>query len=1072
MKKFLLFLLLLLCFKLPAFSDLSWIQVKGIPKPSLNSFSASTYNDKIYVIGGDIPYNATNTVYTYDGTNWTQIVSLPAVQEANCSAVLNNKLYSIGGIKTSSSGQTNVYCFDGTNWAEVKGLPAGRKYHASVTFNNKIYVIGGNVSSGATTNVYVFDGTNWAQTVGLPIGMNSSSAEVLSNKIYVIGGNDGQTAANFTALTNVFSYDGTNWSSCVGLPSSRSSFASVTLNNKIYIMGGENGAYSANEYTNVFSFNGVNWIEVTGLPIESVWAKSSALGNNLYYIGGTRNSGGTIFTNVYMATEFFIPLKPTNPIPTNTAINQPTNTIISWQDGGNSTGYIINFGLFNAITNCGSTTTTNYNPGMLLYGSNYQWRIDATNATGVTTGDVWSFTVRDGNWYVATNGTGQGLSWEDATNNLQKAITACSSNYTVWVSNGTYITNLTVGGGVTVRSKTGIPTDVILNGNHAGRVVYMQVSSWLIGCTVTNGSVSDGAGVYSGSVSNSIISGNSANVDGGGGFGSAFYNSIINGNTAGSFGGGGCQCAFYNCIISINTAQVGGGGSDSAMYNSTLYSNTATVVGGGGYRSSFNNSISWNNSKVDYFADGGAESYSCGVGYVGAGSITNDPLFMSDIDFRLQDNSPCIDKGNNAAWSGLSNSVDLDSNKRIWPINGIVDMGAYEYGSQKDYPPPPSKSINPIPTNGATRQLIPTIVSWQNDTNSTGCKVNFGLFSNMTNCGSTTSTNYNLGLLLYGSNYQWRIDATNATGVTTGDVWSFTVRDVGNLYVATNGTGMGTSWEDAINDLPGAVASCPSNYTVWVSNGTYVINLIVGEGVTVRSKTGLPADVILNGNAIGRVVSNSATSLLIGVTLTNGFLDGSFNSGSGVENGSLSNCIIVNNVNSYYGGGAFNSTLNNCIISGNTAWIGGGASLSILNNCLLINNIANNNSGGGAFNSTLNNCTIVGNTASWGGGVRGGQENNCISWNNSTVDYQISEYYSCGVGYTGIGSITNNPLFVSASDFHLQDGSPCLANGNISAWVGIINSVDLDGNPRIWHGKVDMGAYELMTGEYFLWVKP
>jgi len=52
----------------------------------------------------------------------------------------------------------------------------------------------------------------------------------------------------------------------------------------------------------------------------------------------------------------------------------------------------------------------------------------------------------------------------------------------------------------------------------------------------------------------------------------------------------------------------------------------------------------------------------------------------------LQSNSPCINIGNNGSWASLSNSLDLDGNKRIWPQNGIVDMGAYEYGSQKDYP--------------------------------------------------------------------------------------------------------------------------------------------------------------------------------------------------------------------------------------------------------------------------------------------------------------------------------------------------------------------------------------------------
>jgi len=44
-------------------------------------------------------------------------------------------------------------------------------------------------------------------------------------------------------------------------------------------------------------------------------------------------------------------------------------------------------------------------------------------------------------------------------------------------------------------------------------------------------------------------------------------------------------------------------------------------------------------------------------------------------DYRLQENSPCINKGNNAyvTWD-----FDLDGNPRIW--DNTVDMGAYEFG--------------------------------------------------------------------------------------------------------------------------------------------------------------------------------------------------------------------------------------------------------------------------------------------------------------------------------------------------------------------------------------------------------
>ena len=62
----------------------------------------------------------------------------------------------------------------------------------------------------------------------------------------------------------------------------------------------------------------------------------------------------------------------------------------------------------------------------------------------------------------------------------------------------------------------------------------------------------------------------------------------------------------------------------------------------------------------------------------------------------------------------------------------------------------------------------------------------------------------------------------------------------------------------------------------------------------------------------------------------------------------------------------------------------------------------------------------------------------------------------------GVGNITEDPAFVDYSNgnLQLQSNSPCINSGNNAYVVG---STDLDGNPRIVGGTVDIGAYEYQT---------
>ena len=333
-----------------------------------------------------------------------------------------------------------------------------------------------------------------------------------------------------------------------------------------------------------------------------------------------------------------------------------------------------------------------------------------------------------------------------------------------------------------------------------------------------------------------------------------------------------------------------------------------------------------------------------------------------------------------------------------------------------------------------------------------------------------------------------------------------------------------TSWSTAATSIQNAIDAAAPGDTVLVADGVYQTGgypvsgvnngtgksgnepnrVAVTKPITVVSVNG-PLQTVIMGS-IGdpasampvRCVFLTNGARLDGFTLTNGlvdyFADNSGDVGGGgvwcaSTNSIVNNCIIAGNSSGVSGGGAFSGTLNCCTLSLNYAIFGAGAAESVLNNCLLIRNIASGGGGvgGGAFDCLLNGCTIVNNLASGSsGGVSGCTSSNCIVFNNiagfSGNNYDNQSVYPSLFNYCcttplpadGLGNITNKPLFVdlTSGDFHLQNNSPCI-NAGMNAWVTSTN--DLDGNPRIVGGTVDMGAYEFQTPGSILsyaWAQP
>ncbi len=239
--------------------------------------------------------------------------------------------------------------------------------------------------------------------------------------------------------------------------------------------------------------------------------------------------------------------------------------------------------------------------------------------------------------------------------------------------------------------------------------------------------------------------------------------------------------------------------------------------------------------------------------------------------------------------------------------------------------------------------------------------------------------------------------------------------------------------------------------------------------------------------------------------------------GGGVHGATLYDCLIRGNVAQKGGGGVYGSSLHRCQLIGNQAggsgasdtcppgltsearYVqdgGGGAYASALYSCLLAGNTANG--GGGAIRSTLRNCTLVENQALGfsyagdnfgGGGMFGGAAVNCVFDGNvdlltsATADVDgpkglascvydnalyLSVTYSCMAAPTvmadpnaGAGNVTGRVTFVQGT-YRLAQGSLGIDSGTAGIWIG---DWDLNGQPRVVNGIVDMGAYEYQGPE-------
>jgi PKD repeat protein len=660
-------------------------------------------------------------------------------------------------------------------------------------------------------------------------------------------------------------------------------------------------------------------------------------------------------------------------------------------------------------------------------------------------------------------------SWGNAATNIQDAVDAANPGDTVLVTNGVYATGgravdgtmtnrVVIDKAITVQSLMGPEVTVIegaptMGGSFYGiRCAYLGTNATLSGFTLTNGNAEEGGGAWcesSASLTNCVVTSNSASYSGGGVYGGTLNHCTLTNNSA--YVGGGASgwasgCTLSNCIVTGNSATFGGGAAGSTLYNSTVTSNTAVSVlfieaygsGGGVYESGLYNCTLSGNSTDD--SGGGAYG-----GMLNNCTLTgNSSSWNGGAAFdatlnncTLSDNSAAY--GGGGAFGGTLNNCIVYYNSA--PNSPNYNGSVLNYSCTTPLPPDGTNNITADPQLATLTHLSVSspCIGAGDSAYATGVDIDGEPWANPPCMGADqlTSGQATGALTMFiepeytnvAPGFAVRFDAQNQ-GPILASVWDF---DDGSFV--TNQAITSHAWSAPGNytvRLKGYNDSFPDGVTatiqIEVSDTVYYVNQANPTPVFPYTSWATAATNIQDG-----IVAGTLPGRL--VLVTNGVYASGSVEAQGTNRMALTGPMLVRSVNgpevtviegapgircAYVGpeailsgftltkgnedkgGGAWcesSAMLTNCVLAGNSAGVGGGTYGGILNHCTLSGNSATQ--GGGASGDgiivgsscTLNNCVVSGNSARSGGGASWSTLYNCTLSGNSALGVGGGAYY-------------------------------------------------------------------------------
>jgi hypothetical protein len=666
------------------------------------------------------------------------------------------------------------------------------------------------------------------------------------------------------------------------------------------------------------------------------------------------------------------------------------------------------------------------------------------------------------------------------------------------------------GGGVWCESSSAVVSNCVVAGNSAhysGGGVYQGT---LNNCILSGNSANHGGGAAYGTVNNCTLSGNLANY-GGGAYLGTLNQCALSGNSAYASGGGVSGSTLNNCIVYYNSAPTGANFDSS--YNALNYCCTTPLpAGGAGNFTAEPQLVSTSHLKASSPCRGAGSAALAGGTDIDGEAWLNPPSIGCD-EYQSGSVTGLLSAALTLSYANVAVGFGVKvAAMTVGPTIGsswdfgdgtVVSNQAYTshaWTAPGDYTVL-LRAWNDTYPGGVTATAIVHVtqpIHYVSLDSSSPSAPYSSWATAATNIQDAVDAVSLPGALVLVSNGVYQAGARRVplghglVGFGTGTNRVAVTKPV--ILLSVNGPAVTTI---AGYQVPGITNGDAAVRCVYLINGAVLSGFTLtqgatqlggldaascGGGVWCESTDAVVSNCVVTGNSAAYEGGGACSGTVNNCTLNGN----SAQSGGGAAYSMLNNCILNGNSASAFGGGAYSGTLNNCTLSGNTAGSGGGgASSGTLNNCTLSGNLAY--SGGGAAYATLNNCTLVGNSASaYCGGAFAGALTNCIlyynsaptnsNFNDSTPERgpggiiilpglpsspvrTLSYCCTTPLPTNGVGNFTNAPLFAdqAGGDLRLQVNSPCI-NSGLNAYSS--GATDLDGNPRIRGGTVDVGAYE------------